>query len=535
MHFLRLFLFLLFLFNESCLKTNALSNEAKKNQNRFLHLAFDNDVRSLDPRIGVDAPSGPTIKMLFEGLMHIGINGNIQPGIAESYEISRDKKTYIFHLRSSKWTNGDAVTAYDFEYAWKKNIHPQTLGLGAQNFYPIKNVKAVVQGLLPIEAVGIQALNETTLKVELEHPTPYFLEVTTTVPFLPINSRIDQTQANWLNQTGKAFVCNGPFYLERYLIENQITLKKNPFYWDEKNVFLPGIIIDIIHDCSTILSFFEKNKIDWIGRPFAGVSADAIPSLIKQGKLHYQPILGVSWYFLNTKAFPFTNKKMRQAFAYAMNRKNISDHILHSLECPALSLLPGKLAPRENPYFEDNNVDEALKLFNEALEEMHISKKDLLPITISYSNQGIHARIAEAFQEQWSRIFGLNIKMEKRDWKVHYAELQAGNFQIGAMAWFSWIRDPIYIMQTFLNKNDGLNMSRWENETYISLLKKTEEETDVEVRRELFHQAQKILMEEFPVIPITFISSAYLINDKLKNVCISELFDLDFRSAFFEE
>lgn len=533
MYFIQL-LFLLMIFLNGCNnKNSSLTKNSTKDHQRFLNLCLP-DLRSLNPSVGVDYPSAHVIKMLFEGLLYIDIEGKVKPAIAESYEISENKKTYIFHLRSSKWTNNDEITAYDFEYSWKKIINPQSLGLGVHNFYPIKNVQAIVQGRLPLDSVGIQALDAKTLKVELEHPTPYFLEIVATTAYMPVNAHIDKIQPDWFRQEGEAFVCNGPFYLETHRVENKLVLKKNPLYWDEQHVRLPGIQIAFIHDNSTQLSLFEKNMVDWVGNPISKIPIDAIQSLKKKGKLHCLPTLGIYWYFINTEAFPFNNKKMRQAFAYAINRQDISEHILHSIESPALRLLPATIATQEQAYFTDNNAKEAFRLFKEALQELGVAKKDL-HIKINYNNSPAHIRIAEALQEQWNRVFGLDIKLEIRDWKVHYSELQAGNFQIGGMGWQSWLRDPIYILQTFRFKNDGLNMSRWENETFKSLLQKTEEEIDLTSRKKLFHEAEKILMEEFPVIPIYFMSLVYVKNEKLKNVYISELYEIDFRWAYFEE
>nr|NGX38369.1 Oligopeptide-binding protein OppA [Chlamydiota bacterium] len=134
-----------------------------------------------------------------------------------------------------------------------------------------------------------------------------------------------------------------------------------------------------------------------------------------------------------------------------------------------------------------------------------------------------------------NQAFGLNIKLENQDWKVHYGKLQKGNFQIGGMAWQSWLRDPIYILQTFRDRSDGVNMSRWENAAYQTYLSQAEEEVDPARRRQLYNEAQSILMEEMPVIPIYFPTIAYSKSKKLKNVYISELFEADFRWAYFEE
>jgi len=227
-------------------------------KSRYLNVSFQSEVRSLDPRIGIDYPSAFAIKMLFEGLMQVDMDGQIKPAIAKSYKVSPDGKTYTFSIRPSRWSNGEEITAFDFEYSWKKVIDPDGETLGVHNFYPIKNVRKILREKLPIDAAGIKALDAKTLVVELEHPTPYFVEITATPSYFPVNSRLDRKDPNWVNKGGEGFVSNGPFMLERHRLEDEIVVKKNPLYWDAKNVKLPGIKIAIIKDSSTQLQLFEK-------------------------------------------------------------------------------------------------------------------------------------------------------------------------------------------------------------------------------------------------------------------------------------
>jgi len=258
-------------------------------------------------------------------------------------------------------------------------------------------------------------------------------------------------------------------------------------------------------------------------------------SLRAQGKINFVDTLGLYWFFLNTESFPFNNKKMRQAFAYAIDRQSLIDHILKGEETPALGVLPRKLSPQEEPYFQDNDMEHAKTLFQEALNEIGIQREDLPPIVFNYNDSTAHMRIAEVLQQQWREAFGVEIKLEQQEWKFHYDKLQKGNFQIGGMQWQSWLRDPIYIMQTFRYKNGGVNMSRWDNAEYRSLISAAEKEPDLTRRNDFFNKAEALLMEEMPVIPIYFTTIAYSKSDKLKDVYISELYEVDFRWAKIEE
>ncbi|MBS0629947.1 MAG: peptide ABC transporter substrate-binding protein [Verrucomicrobia bacterium] len=497
-------------------------------------MSIQSEICSLDPSVAIDVPSIFPQRMLFEGLVIADLSGNIRPAIAERYEISDDLKTFTFYLRPSVWSNGDPVTAYDFEYAWKKIINPQTTTLGAHNFYYIKNAKQASQGEVSIDEVGIKVLDTYTLKVELEHPTPYFLEIVAIPSFFPINSKIDKVNPKWSNLQGDQFVCNGPFVLEKHRIDNEILVRKNPNYWDAENVKLPGISIAIIKDSSTQLSMFEKGELDWLGQPLAKIPLDAIETLKKENKVTFINTLGLYWYYFNTESFPFQNKKMRQAFAYAINRDVIVKHVLQCNESPAFALLSSRLTGQKSPYFEDNNRKLAIRLFNEALAEMEILKDQLPEITINYSAAPINQRLAEALQQQWNQVFGIDIVLEQQEWKVHFERLRVGNFQVGGCGWQSWLRDPIYTMQAFRYKTDGINISHWENPNYQQLLDLAEQEIDLNRRKELFKKAEAILMDDMPVIPIYFMTIAYGKNPKLKDVLITDLYEIDFRWAYFE-
>lgn len=528
--------FILLLTTSGCEKGDNSATKSSQEKSDFLRISFQTEVRSLDPRVGIDYPSTFATKMLFEGLMRIGPNGIAEPAIAKSYTLSNDHKTYIFKLRDARWSNGDIITAHDFAYTWMKVIDPrQGESLGVQNFYPIKNTRAIIRGDKPIETLGIEVLDDFTLKIELEHPTPYFLDVLATSSLFPVNSRIDQENPKWATQGGDSFVSNGPFNLDSHKIDNEIVVVKNPSYWDQKHVKLPGIHIAIIKDPNTQSNLFEKKQLEWLGKPLSKLPVEALESLTSKDKIRFFETLGVYWFFVNVEAFPFHNKKMRKAFSYAVDRKSLTKYITQGKESPAMGVLPYSLASQKKPFFEDNNITLACQLFKEALEEMEIPVKNFPSITVNYADTPVHQQVAEVLQQQWSKAFGIDIKLEKQEWKAHYEKLQKGNYQIGGMAWQSWLRDPIYIMQTFRDKSDSVNMSQWENQKFQNLLISAEQEIFPDKRKLFFNKAEALLMDEMPVIPIYFTTIAYAKSNRLKNVYVSELFEVDFRWSYFKE
>jgi len=207
-------------------------NKAVDSSTRLVNISFYCPIRSLDPRICNEIPSCHVINMMYEGLMHLDLEGNPTFGVAESVDISDDQLTYTFHLRESNWSNGDPVTAYDFEYAWKKSVDPRHAKTGAYTFYTIKNVSDCLEKKVSVEEVGVHALDERTLQVELEHPAPYFLFLTTCSTYSPINKKHDQEHPEWANKVEELFVCNGPFKPKKWKKSFEMLLEKNEAYWD---------------------------------------------------------------------------------------------------------------------------------------------------------------------------------------------------------------------------------------------------------------------------------------------------------------
>ena len=502
-----------------------------------LSLCISSDVSSLDPRYGLDGTSTQVIKMLFEGLVYIDSSGKVAPAIAASYEISSDKKTYVFHLKDCQWSNGMDITAYDFEYTWKSILKGKQDQRSAaiHNFRVIKNVSAYLYGDVGLHEVGVQSLDAKTLKVELENPIPYFLEAISNTCFFPVCKLIDKTNPQWAREKEKKFVCNGAFHLLYHHYDNEVLLEKNPLFWDSKHVSLHKISVLVVEDAMTRLCLFEKGKIDWIGKPLSGLPLDACAILKKEDKITTFPSLAIYWYFFNTERFPFTNKKMRKAFAYAINRKEITDYVLQFNEIPATELLSKAYGLVEEEHFQDNDSEKAKVLLEEALLELGLKKENLPELSISYNSDEIHSNVAQIIQHQIFTVLGVKVKLKHVDWKTHYSNLVQGDYCIGGMMWQSWVRDPIYILQTFRSKNDGINMSRWENRLYQDVLDASEKEMNLTKRKELLALAQRIILEEMPVIPVYFNSITFSKHKELKDVSLVESSQIDFRHAYFEE
>lgn len=509
----RLMFFLICLFCVAC--------EKSPPEKKTLRLTYLSEANSLDPRYGYEIPANHTVKMLFEGLTRLSADHTVIPAAAESYTISPDGKTYTFKIRPAKWSNNEPVTAYDFEYAWKSVIDPRIPTQGTADFYPIKNVEAIVKGELPVDEAGVKALDARTLVVELAYPAPYFLELTATSAYSPVYAKVAEQDP----YAEVYSIANGPFRLKKRREHHETLLEKNPFYWNADAVQLERIDISIVEDASTQLALFEKGKCDWLGKPFAKLPLDAVPSLTEKGMLDHFPERAVYWYFVNTQHFPYHHPKIRRALALAANRAEIVTHVLKEGEEKATSV------NREHTYFEDANVAEACQLFDEALEELGLMRQTFPPVHLSYCNIETNHRIACALQQQWQQALSIEVKLDPQEWTTYYDNLSTGKFEIGGLSWHARISDPVYNLQLFKYADDRLNMSNWEDDTFQEILQAAQEEPDLTKRLALLEKAESLLMENMPVIPIYFLTMSYAKNPQLEGFCLSELNEIDFINA----
>lgn len=525
-----LVIFLLFVFASSCGKKEDIS------QKEVLNLSFGIPVRTLDPRLGCEHPAVHLIRMLFDGLMRKDEQGNVVPAVAEKYTISEDFKTYTFTLKETFWNDGMPVTAYDFEYAWKKCLDPRTVSHGAQNFYFIKNAKLSVEGKVSVSEVGIKALDAYTFEIELEYPVPYILDVLDSTFFYPIPKHLDEIDPSWVHRTDETFVSNGPFKLKKWKQGEGVTVEKSLTYWDQKHVHLPEIRISFLEDGMTQLYMYEKNQLDWIGDPVSKIPPEALENLRNDGAYSYMDSPKVYWYFLNNEVFPFNNKKMRQAFSYAMNRNDIVEHILGGNALPAYGIVAPCFGLEKSDCFKDKKFEEAKRLFNEALTEEGLTLETFPGVTIKYP-AGVEtmSRISQAVQQVWQETFGIKVILYQSDWPVHFTALQNGDYEIGMMAWFSYMVDPIYMLQTFKYKHDMVNMSNWESQEYLDLLEASNYETNAEKRKCLLIAAEKVLMDEMPIIPLYYTGMEFSKKPELIGVILPATGDIDFKFASFSQ
>lgn len=530
-------LLVLSLFLTACTGNKAGDNNKKDaTKDQKLSININTEPPTLNPGLAKDSTSGAVLLQAFEGLTRINKDGEPENAMAESIDVSDDQLVYTFKLRDSKWSNGDPVTAADYEYAWKWVLDPKNGAEYAYQLYYIKGAEAANTEDGSLDDVGVKALDEKTLEVTLENPTPFFTELTAFYTFYPVNKAVAEKNANWHTNAGENYTSNGPFKLVKWEHNDKVVLEKNENYWDADNVKLEQIEMFMINDAATELSMFENGELDWAGKPNGQIPTDAMQALKKDGRLQIKPYAGIYWYKFNTKVEPLNNVNIRKALTYAIDRQAIIDSITQSEEMPAMAIVPPTMFPEnETGYFKDNDVEKAKEFLQKGLEELGLKDASELPaISLSYNTLESHQKIAQAIQDMWSKELGVEVVLDNQEWAVYLDKIQSGDYQIGRLGWAADFNDPINFLEMFRDADSGNNQTGWENDQFKQLIDQSQKEADLEKRAQLLKQAEEIFMDELPIAPIYFNTTSWVQNESLKDVVVSGLGDAQFKWAHFE-
>ncbi|MFZ0565031.1 MAG: peptide ABC transporter substrate-binding protein [Chlamydiales bacterium] len=496
-------------------------NNQHEKSTQTLRLNFhEGDVPSLHPHFLEGHIRGRALgKALFEGLTRINSEGEAECAGAESVEISPSKTQYTFLLRDHKWSDGSKVTAFQYEKAWKQAIAPSSDCVWADLFYSIKGAEDAKRGILPLSEVGIQALDEKTLSIELAFPAPYFLKLIASSLFAPVTR--DETEPTRFN---------GPFKVGKWTRGSLLVLKANPFFWDHEKVSLREIEIQMVEDPHTSFLMYEKQAIDWTGNPFCRLSSEMAFQLQEKGELKNKSAARALWIYINTSLPHLASSKIRQALSLSIDRSLISEHIYPG-NPPLYQPLPFSLSLYPN-LFSDDNLLEAKKLFEEGLKEIKLDRRAFPPLTLSYHFTAGRKPLAEYLKETWEKAFGIQILLKGAEWNVFRTDVEKGDFQMGMYGISALYPDPSELLERFGSIKIA-NFSQWEHPMYQEKLNLAKNLPDQ--RTQYLREAEELLFEQTPVIPICNFNALYAHNPKLKGFVFDHNGCVDFRWAYFED
>ncbi|MBL6756860.1 MAG: peptide ABC transporter substrate-binding protein [Planctomycetes bacterium] len=473
------------------------------------------EVQTLDPATVTGVPEGRAIRMLFEGLL-VSHPETLEPlpGVAERWEVSEDGLEYTFHLRrDALWSNGDPVTAEDFMWSFERFLDPQTAAEYAYMLWYVEGAEAFTtevedgKAVHGFDTVGITAPDEYTIRFRLKAPTPFFLELMAFYPMFPVNRRNieeakerfpDRWQQQWLRPEN--IVCNGPYVVEFRRVNDRIRFAKNPRYWDADNVAFETVDALAVESYTTALNLYLTGECHWIDVPPANV----IQELMPREDFNPIPYLGTYFYRVNVTKPPLDDPLVRRALSLTIPRKDICEKVTKAGQVPAYALVPPGLAgytnanmPHGASYEED--VAEAKRLMEEA--GYGAGGKTFPTIEIHYNTADAHMQIALVIADAWSKYLGINAKLLNQEWKVYLDTQSNVGYDVSRSAWIGDYADPNNFVDLFVTGGEN-NKTGWGNEDYDRLVRDAAAELDPAKRMAMLQEAEAILVDELPVLPI---------------------------------
>lgn len=511
------------------------TDAAKSAPQQVLKINARAEPTSLDPALVDERTAGDMANQLFEGLVRVNKNNEVVPGVAEKWDISSDNTVYTFYIRKdAKWSNGDQVTAEDFAYSWERALRPETAAPLSDNLSFIKNGSKYLKGeIKDPKQLGIKVKDPLTLEITLERPTPFFLRLTSFFSVLPVNKKVDQSNPKWAGEAS-TFVSNGPFMLKDWKHDQEIVMVPNPNYWAKDVVKLQQLEWKMVNDQNTEYQMFQTGELD-VAYPPTSVTG----KLLAEGKAKLAPQARTLYVRYNLTVSPFTNEKIRKAFAYAIDRKTLADKVTQGGEIPATGLIPAGLSSGNGDFrtlagqdlFTDNNVEEAKKLLAEGLQELNLTA--LPKLTFLTNNLDIRLKISQALQEMWKRNLGVEVEVKSMEQKAWIQSVRTGDYQFAIYSTGADYDDAFNLFGQYTT-GDVYNYSKYSNPEYDKLVEAAFNETDLAKRAQNMVDAEKILIDDMAINPLQYGNIPYLENDQVKNVFRFAVSAMDFREAYKE-
>jgi dipeptide transport system substrate-binding protein len=507
------------------------TDTGKETKPKILLYNNSKEPTSIDPPIGFDQISYDIVNNAFEGLTRLGKNHTPEPAMAKEWKVTSDGKKYTFTLRDGiKWSNGDPVKAADFEYAWKRLLDPKTASDAAFLAYPIEGAEAYNSGKGAADGVKIKAVDDKTLEVTLAQPASWLIGMVSSPAFFPVNKAAVDKSAKWAGEAA-TIVSNGPFTITEWKHDSELKMVKNAQYWDAANVKLDGVTYKMVNDSNTAYQLFSTGELHTTG----SIPADLSEKLFSENKVTVEDAAGTAFYRFNTKMAPFTNANIRKAFVAAVDRQKLVDLVLKQKQKPAEGFVsPGLKDPAGGDFRKVGGTlikfdsAEAKKLLAKGMQEAGYAT--LPEVTLTYNTNDVSQRIAQAVQAMFKDNLGVDVKLANKEGKVMTDEQKKLQLQLSRSSFLPDFADPINFLDGFQSTNP-FSRTGWVNAQYDKLIKDAYGEPDEAKRFKMLHDAEKILMDEAPILPLYFYNTAYLQSDKLEGVVRHAFGFIDFKWA----
>ena len=497
------------------------SNVTEGNRLGILHYGNGSEPQGLDPHVVTGVPENHLIRALFEGLaVKNPYTLEPEPGVAERWEFSADRRVITFHLREDAlWSNGDQMTAHDYVWSWQRALNPAMGNLYAYMLYPVRNAEAFATGQIEdFEQVGVKALDDRTLQVTLTEPTPFFLQLmdhySTFALHRPTIEKFGKATDRFTRWTRvENIVSNGAFRLTEWKLNRRISMAKSDTYWDRDNVRLNGVVFYPTENIVSEERMFRVGQLHYTQT----IPLDKIPvyQAMENSPYVQAPYLGTYFFLINTTRPPVDDVRVRKALSMSIDRQKLNDTVLQKSNVPAYSITPPGTLGYQPPKLFDYDPGQARQLLADA---GFPDGQGWPGLELIYNTSESHRKIAVALQQMWKDVLNIQVTISNQEWKVYLDSVTQMEFDIARRGWIGDYVDPNNFLDLYLtgggNNNTGFSDPRYDEMiTKLAPQAKTREE-----RFAIFKEAETMLMEQMPILPIYTYTSKHLIHHSVKGL-----------------
>lgn len=482
----------------------------------ILSRGLNGDPETLDPQKFSSSQAGDVLRDIGEGLLSISPTGELIAGVAEFWRTSPDGLTYTFELRKdARWSNGEEVQASDFVRAFRRMFEPQTASNHAGKLTAIENARSILSGESESSVLAVRELDERTLEIKLEQPTPYFLSLITHPSTFPLHRSGADKKLDQVAFRPQHYISNGAYTLASRVLGSEIVLERNSFYWDDENTYFDVVRYHVVDPAREVVRFLAGD-IDIT----SNVDGDSFESLKNTHamELKVSPYLGTYYYGINLTRDPYkANVRLREALSLSIDRQAIVSSVTKRGEVPAYGLVPTGVSDYRaaQPLYSQMTQTDREYRAKEAYAQAGYSLEKPLTFELRYNTGGGHENIALAVKSMWENVLGAEVKLVKEEFGVFIENVKSmAETEIFRLSWTGDYNDAQTFLQLFESDNPN-NLTGYSNKEVDALLRKGAHETDKEERRTLLQDAEKLALSEFPLIPIYFFVSKHLVRSHI--------------------